>query len=29
MVDAVGSYGFYGFVKGGQHMVMIFLVLLF
>ena len=24
MVDAVGSYGFCGFVKGGQHMVMIF-----
>ena len=29
MVDAVGSYGFYGFVKGGQHMVMILGVLLF
>ena len=29
VVDAVGSYGFYGFVKRGQHMVMILWVLLF
>ena len=29
VVEAVGGNGFYGFVKGGQHMVIIFLMLLF